>query len=84
MDSVINNTILYGLKRDMIFFVLFIIACGGLAWLVRWVLVTSGKREERLIAAMEQLAERFGIVEDVKEAVGRLESRMNAFIDHTN
>jgi hypothetical protein len=71
----------YGLRKDMIFLVLFAISCGGLAWLVKYVLRTSGEREERLIAITETLAERLDIVEDIKTAVGRLESRFERLND---
>jgi Protein of unknown function (DUF2762). len=41
-----------------------------------YVLRTSGEREKRLIDALEKLSERFGILEDVKEGVARIERRI--------
>ena len=77
MDQIVK----YGLDKDLIFLALFAIACGGLAWLVRWVLVTSGDREARLIGVTETLAGKLGIVEDIKVSVGRLENRVDMIFD---
>lgn len=41
--------------------------------LLVWVLKTSAKREERLMQFQDKMAERLGIVDDIKEAVGRIE-----------
>lgn len=76
-----DQIIQYGLQKDMIFLVLFVVACGGLAWLVKYVLRTSGEREARLIAVTETLAQKLGIVEDIKSAMGRLESRFERLND---
>lgn len=41
-----------------------------------YVLKTSGEREKKLTDALNKLAERFGVLEDVKEGVARIERRL--------
>ena len=46
--------------------------------LLLYVLRTSGEREKRLIDALDNLAERFGVLEDVRSGVERIERRLEA------
>lgn len=47
-------------------------------FLLIYVLRTSGDREKRLIDALDKLAAQFGVLEDVKEGVGRIERRLDS------
>lgn len=44
--------------------------------LLFYVLRTSGEREKRLIDALDKLSEKFGVLEDVKSGVERIERRL--------
>lgn len=44
--------------------------------LLFYVLRTSGEREKRLIDALDKLGERFGLLEEVKSGVERIERRL--------
>lgn len=41
-----------------------------------YVLRTSGEREKKLTEALNKLAEQFGVLEDVKDGVSRIERRL--------
>jgi len=43
-----------------------------------YVLRTSGEREKRLIDALDKLSEKFGVLEDVKSGVERIERRLDS------
>lgn len=72
----IGNFFEYALKTNNVILVFLILACAGLVYLVRWVLVTSRDREERYIATIDKLSEKFSIVERIKEAVERIEDKL--------
>jgi len=46
--------------------------------LLFYVLRTSGEREKRLIDALDKLSEKFGVLEDVKSGVERIERRLES------
>ncbi len=46
--------------------------------LLFYVLRTSGEREKRLIDALDKLSEKFGVLEDVKSGVERIERRLDS------
>ncbi len=49
-----------------------------------WVLRTSAKREDKLMTALDKLAERFGVVDDIKQTVERIEGFMVGRAHGTN
>lgn len=48
--------------------------------LLFYVLRTSGEREKRLIDALDKLAERLEVVEDVKNGIDRIERKVEILV----
>jgi hypothetical protein len=65
----------YGIDNNVIFLSLFVIAIGGLIWLVKWILKTNDERETRYIDTIKTLAEGLEIVKEVKATVERIERK---------
>ena len=73
-----QELIKYGINKDMVFLVLFILSIGAMSYLVRWTLVTSKEREERYITTIEKLTgklDKLDIIElvlnDIKQVIRR-------------
>lgn len=79
----------YALNNNSIFLALLIVACSGLTYLTRWVLVTSRDRESylqkanddreaRYVETIRDMTEKLGVIDVIANAVVRIENKLEA------
>jgi hypothetical protein len=79
----------YALNNNSIFLALLIVACGGLTYLTRWVLVTSrdreaylqkanDDREARYVETIRDMTDKLGVIDVIANAVARIENKLEA------
>lgn len=77
----------YALNNNSIFLALLIVACCGLTYLTRWVLVSSrdremylqkmnDEREVRYVETIRDMTEKLGVIDVIATAVTRIENKL--------